>query len=266
MKKLVIDGHSHVTLPIEKHIALMNEAGIDKTILFRTNIHPELRSDEIGIKEEMAKLMNILSGDPSIVQKYGNTANEELFSIVQKHPDRFYCFGMISLDMELPDMVEGIRQQVDKHHILGLGEFSLASGSIPKMENVFKASAQTVNLPIWIHCFNPLVLKDIQQIEGLAQKYPSVPVIIGHSGGSNWLETIDIVKRNANMYIDISASFSSLVLKIIIEELPDKTFYGVDYPYGDMWIIRKMIERVCADKNIQSKVLGENIANLLKLS
>ncbi len=266
MKKLVIDGHSHVTLPIEKHIALMDKTGIDKTILFRTSIHPELRSDRAGIKEEMEKLMNILSGDPAIVQKFGNAANEELFSVVQKYSDRFYCFGMVALDMELPDMIENILQQVEKHHILGLGEFTLASGSIPKMENVFKASAQTGNLPIWIHCFNPLILKDIQQIEVLAQKYPSVPVITGHSGGSNWLETIDIVKCNANMYIDISACFSSLVLKIIIEELPDKTFYGVDYPYGDMWIIRKMIERVCTDKNIQSKVLGENIANLLKLS
>ena len=266
MNSLIIDGHSHVTLPVEKHLSLMDEAGIDKTILFRTSIHPELQSNEEGIKKEMQKLMNILSGDTKVVRKYSNVANKELFDAVEKYPDRFYCFGIVPLDMDIPDMMEEIRQQLDKHHILGLGEFTLASGTVPAMENVFKASAQTACLPIWIHGFNPLGLEDIQQIEILAQKYLSVPVIIGHSGGSNWQKTIDIVKRNSNMYLDVSATFSSMVLKIIIKELPDKTFYGVDYPYGDMWIMRKMIERVCPDQTILSKVLGENIARLLSLS
>ncbi|WP_321480608.1 hypothetical protein [uncultured Bacteroides sp.] len=40
--------------------------------------------------------------------------------------------------------------------------------------------------------------------------------------GSNWLETIGIIKRNPNMYLDTSASFSTLALKIVIKELPDK--------------------------------------------
>ncbi len=41
-------------------------------------------------------------------------------------------------------------------------------------------------------------------------------------GGSNWLETIGIIKWNPNMYLDTSASFSTLALKIVIKELPDK--------------------------------------------
>lgn len=266
MKKLVIDGHSHVTVPIEKHIRLMDEAGIDKTILFRTMVHPELQSDQNGIKKEMQLLQEILSGNPVLSKKYGEAAYKELFDVTQRYAERFYCFGTIALDLGLVDMIKNIQKQINEYHILGLGEFSIPSGQASILENVFNASSQTANLPIWIHCFNPIKLNDLQQIEILAQKYPSVPVIIGYAGGSNWMETIDIVKRNSNIYIDTSASFSSLVLKIIIEELPDKTFWGVDYPYGDMWINRKMIERVCPDKNIQQKVLGGNIMNLLKLA
>lgn len=265
MKNLIIDNHSHVTIPIEKHIELMNEAGIDKTILFRTNVHPELSNDETGIKKEMGKLMKLISGDSNIIKQYSSTANSELFNTVQKYPDRFYCFGIVSLDMEISEMIASIKNQIDKYHILGLGEFTLSSGTIPKMENIFKASSQANNLPIWIHGFNPLTLKDIIEIEKLAKNYPTVPVIIGHAGGSYWLETIDIVKRNTNIYLDISASFSSMALKIIINELPDKTFFGVDYPYGDMWLMKKMVERVCNNNEVLHKVLGGNIATLLQL-
>lgn len=109
MNSLIIDGHSHVTLPVEKHLSLMDEAGIDKTILFRTSIHPELQSNEEGIKKEMQKLMNILSGDTKVVRKYSNVANKELFDAVEKYPDRFYCFGIVPLDMDIPDMIEEIR-------------------------------------------------------------------------------------------------------------------------------------------------------------
>ncbi|MCO6026465.1 amidohydrolase family protein [Prevotella cerevisiae] len=265
MKNLIIDGHSHVTFPVEKHLACMDEAGIDKTVLFRTSIHPESQSTEAGVKVEMHRLMDLLSGDPAIVREHAKKASEELFDVVERYSDRFYCFGMVQPDMDFDEMKEMVEGQIAQHHILGLGEFTLASGTLPSMENVFKVSAQTACLPLWIHCFNPLVLEDIRQIEVLARKYPSVPVIIGHSGGSNWMETIDIVKRNPNMFIDVSATFSSMVLKIIIQELPDKTFFGVDYPYGDMWIMRKMVERVCPDKVTLGKVMGGNITRLLKL-
>ena len=265
MRKLVIDGHSHVTIPIENHIRLMDEAGIDKTVLFRTGVHPELKGSNDEIKEEMQQLQKYLTGDPAIADSYGEAAHEELFKAVNKYPNRFICFGNISLNKDLDTMTKNIQTQISKHHILGIGELALPSGQIHKLENVFKASSQTACLPLWIHCFNPMTLEDILHIEQLAKKYPSVPVIIGHAGGSNWLETIDIVKRNPNIYMDTSAAFSSLVLKLIIKELPDKTFYGVDYPYGDMWVMRKMIERACPDENIRENILGGNIMKLLKI-
>lgn len=263
LKNLIIDGHSHVTIPIENHIRLMNEAGIDKTILFRTIVHPEIKQGMNEIKAEMQHLSQILSGDSIIAKQYGDAANQELFKAVRKYPDRFYCFGNIPIDMELFPMIELLQQLIDRDKIIGLGEFTLANGQIPKLETVFNASNQTAQLPLWIHCFNPLVLDDIKQIGMLARKYPKVPVIIGHMGGSNWLETIDIVKQHPNMYIDTSACFSTLVLKIVISELPEKALFGVDYPYGDMLFSRKMIERVCTNKKILAGVLAGNISNLL---
>lgn len=38
---MIIDGHSHVTLPIQEHIIAMDAAKVDKTVLFSTTFHPE---------------------------------------------------------------------------------------------------------------------------------------------------------------------------------------------------------------------------------
>jgi len=41
---MIIDSHSHVFLPVEKHLEIMGNDGIDKTVLFPTIIHPEKTS------------------------------------------------------------------------------------------------------------------------------------------------------------------------------------------------------------------------------
>lgn len=265
-KQLVIDNHSHVTFPIDNHIQLMDEAGIDKTILFRTLVHPELQNSVHEIKNEMGKLNSILSGNPTLAKERTEDAARELYDAVQKYPDRFIGFGAVPLQLKPQEMIDFIEKEIIAKGFVGIGEFTMGSGEISKLETIFFASSKTGNLPLWIHAFNPLTLKDIQKIEVLSKKYSTVPVIIGHMGGSNWLETIDIVKRNPNMYLDTSACFSTLALKIVITELPDKAVFGVDYPYGDMLLARKTIERVCENNQVLAKILGGNIVKLLDMN
>jgi predicted TIM-barrel fold metal-dependent hydrolase len=263
---MVIDNHSHVTQPIEKHIQLMDEAGIDRTILFRTLVHPEKYNDAAGIRKEMEQLNIILSGNSSLAAQKSQIASNELFEAIKKYPDRFIGFGAVPIGLNTDELMKFIKYEIISKGFIGIGEFTLASGQIHLLESIFMASNKSGNLPLWIHAFNPLTIQDICEIENLSRKFPAVPIIIGHMGGSNWLETIDIVKRNSNMYLDTSACFSTLALRIVIEELPEKVLYGVDYPYGDMLLTRKTIERVCNDEQVVTKVLGENIQKILKIN
>lgn len=264
-KLLVIDNHSHVTFPLEDHIHLMDEAGINKTILFRTLVHPEKTKNLYELRKEMNQLNSILNGNVSLAQLKAKDAETELLTAIERYPDRFIGFGAIPLSFNTVQMVEYIEKELLAKGLVGIGEFTLASDSIYLLENVFKASSKTKNIPLWIHTLNPLILKDIQEIEIMAQKYPSVPVILGHMGGMNWLEAIDIVKNTTNIYIDTSANYSTLALKTVIEELPDKTLFGVDYPYGNILLSRITIEEVCKNKDVLAKVLGGNIQKLLKI-
>ena len=81
---MVIDGHSHVNLPVEQHIEIMDKAGVEKTILFSTSIHPEKADNLQGLKKEMKILNDIVSGktNSSLDEKYKSI--NELKQIIQR--------------------------------------------------------------------------------------------------------------------------------------------------------------------------------------
>ena len=69
-----------------------------------------------------------------------------------------------------------------------------------------------------------------------------------------------------NAYIDLSATFSTLALKmIIIETVTDKYLFSSDALYGDSFLNKQTIEYLSPSKKISDKVLGENIIKLLGL-
>lgn len=262
---LIIDNHSHVTIPIEKHIQAMDEAGIDKALLFRTLVHPENAESAKEVRQEMLTLQKILDRDSAFAQKGAEMAFRELTDAVDKYPDRFIGFGAVPLNLSVENTVKYIREEVLSRKLVGLGEFTLASKTVSLLENVFIASHSLGKLPLWIHTFNPLSLQDIQQIGYYAVRFPDVPVILGHMGGSNWLEAIEMVRKSKNIYMDTSACFSTLALKIVVREIPDRVLFGVDYPYGDMLIARQTLERVCRNEKDLVKILGGNIQKLLRI-
>jgi len=261
---VIIDSHAHVIVPVEKHIALMDEAGVDKTILFSTSIHTEKANGLNEFEKEINKLYEIISGKTnSIATKIASI--HEQSKVIKKYPSRFYGFGSIPLGLDYENTASWIEQYVIKNNFIGLGEFTISPGEIGKLESVFRASHDFSNLPLWIHGFWPLELNDIKEIFNLSKKYPEVPVIIGHLGGVNWLDVIKLTKETKNVYIDLSAFYATIALRMTINELPEKCLFSTDLPYGDLLVSKFAIERVCKDKFIREQVLGGNIQRLLKL-
>ena len=82
-----------------------------------------------------------------------------------------------------------------------MGEFTFGTGQVHLMENVFKSTLEFNHLPIWIHAFFPLNLQDIKAIAELAKQHPRTPVILGHLGGCNWLDTMALAKEIPNLYL-----------------------------------------------------------------
>ncbi|GGT94565.1 hypothetical protein [Actinomadura citrea] len=57
---MIIDAHSHVHDPVPEHITLLDDAGVDRAVLFMTRPHPERATDLVSLRREMAILQNRL--------------------------------------------------------------------------------------------------------------------------------------------------------------------------------------------------------------
>lgn len=261
---MIIDSHAHVVLPIEKHIKMMDDSGIDKTVLFSTLIHPEKSSNVKEFTTEMNRLNQILNNEVNPLQARLN-ALEEVSVAIKQHPNRFVGFGSVPLSFSSSDVTlnDWVEKLVKEQKMKGLGEFTLGPGQIPLLEPIFKAASDYTSLPIWVHTFHPLNLKDIQELFLLTQEYENVPVIYGHMGGIHWLQTIELIKNTKNAYLDISAFYTTYALSLAIKEIPERTLFSSDFPYGDPYLNLQAVKRHTSSGEVADRVLGGNILNLL---
>lgn len=65
----IIDSHVHLMLPVEKQVELLNEAGVDRAILFPTLVHPEKAENRTEFKNEIEILNRILRGRQILLKR-----------------------------------------------------------------------------------------------------------------------------------------------------------------------------------------------------
>ena len=264
---MIIDSHEHVIYPTTEQLRLMDEAGVEKTILFSTTPHIEKAKSLPELEKELGYLYAVLSGSLTKEERYQSNvrSTKELCEVVHANPDHFYGFGMVPLGFSYVQTCAWMEEYIVANGLKGIGEFSPAAGQVKLLDVVFQAAKNYNNLPIWIHTFSPITMLDISEIAALCEKYPSVPVIFGHMGGTNWLDTIKLAKSHKNMYLDLSAVFTTIAPKFAIQELPDRTLFSSDAPHGSPELSRKMVELVSPSDKVTEQVLGGNIARLLNL-
>lgn len=263
---MIIDSHEHLMFPTEMQIRKMDEAGIDKVILFGTAPHPERATSFSDLRNEMGALYKILAGSNSreanIKRMRDNIS--EVVNVIHEYPNRFYGFGSVPLELSLEDTVDWIKKYIVSNNLKGIGEFTPGSDEqIKQLETIFKALGTFPHLPIWIHTFNPVSSNGIKYLMELTQKYPTVTVIYGHMGGYHWMDVVSFAKSAPNAYIDLSAAFSTLAARMAVTELPEKCLFSSDAPYGEPLLSKQLIEFVSPSEEVSSKVLGGNILKLI---
>ena len=267
---MIVDSHQHVMLPTSMQIKKMDDARVDKAILFTTTPHVERAAtatlDAIGA--EMQVLYKLLSGSYSPearMEKMKDTILE-LNQAIQAAPDRFCGFGPVPLGLSEQATAEWVSEYIVENSFKGIGEFTPGSETqIKQLEPVFKALEDHRSLPIWIHTFNPVTLNGIKILMELCRKHPAVPVIFGHMGGSNWMDVIAFAKEHGQAYLDLSAAFTPLSVKTALTEVPEKCLFGSYAPFGEPQLCRQLIEFVSPSLSVTELALGGNMERLLQI-
>lgn len=267
---MIVDSHQHVMLPTSMQIKEMDEAGVDKAILFTTTPHVERAASATleAIGAEMQVLYQLLSGSYSPKARIAKMKDTilELNQSIHDAPERFYGFGPVPLGLADSNTAEWVKDYIIGNSFKGIGEFTPGSETqIAQLEPVFKALTDYHSLPIWVHTFNPVTLNGIKILMGLCRKYPAVPVIFGHMGGSNWMDVIAFAKEQKNTYLDLSAAFTPLSVKTALTEVPEQCLFGSDAPFGEPKLCRQLIEFVSPATSVTELALGGNIEKLLQI-
>ena len=124
----------------------------------------------------------------------------------------------------------------------------------------------------WYLCkYMPILLDNV------AQKHPSLPIIIEHTGGTAFFfQALAVLQNNENCYAGIAQTrrkesywylpheYISILLRTIG---PTRIIYGADYPFNDFNMIKEDIITIRSWKISEKKkemILGGNISKLVE--
>ncbi|ANP55646.1 putative TIM-barrel fold metal-dependent hydrolase [Streptomyces griseochromogenes] len=262
---MIIDAHSHVHDPVEDHLALLDDAGVDRAVLFGTRPHPERATDLESLRREMAVLDEAIGGRAGGVDGY-RAAWRELDEALGAHPDRFIGFRSVPLDLAPHQVAEVVDRDVVGCGLRGIGELTPPPGRADLVEPVMRAASDHGGLPVVVHGFAPTTAEDLRTLARLAGAYPSVPLVISQLGGLHWMDAIELVRDTPSMFLELSTANVIFAVRLAVKEIPDRTLFGSDAPYGDPALARATVERVTGPGEVRDQVLGGTAARLLGLA
>ncbi|WP_406637913.1 amidohydrolase family protein [Amycolatopsis sp. WGS_07] len=257
---VIIDAHSHVHDPAHQHVALLDEAGADRAVLFATRPHPERAVDLASFRREMRVLDVALSGEPGDGYQ---SAWQELDAALAAYPDRFLGFRSVRLDLPEDQVAAEVEQAARGFY--GIGELTPPPDAAARIEPVLRAATDHNGLPVVVHGSAPTTERDLSTLAELARRYPAVPLVLSQLGGAHWLTAIDLARETPNVYLELSTASIIFAVRLAITEVPDRTMFGSDAPYGDPVLARATIERVTPPGELRARVLGGTMAEVLGL-
>ncbi|MET7568932.1 amidohydrolase family protein [Streptomyces sp. NPDC005492] len=260
---MILDAHSHVHGPLDAHLLALDEAGVDRTVLFPTRAHPERATDLDSLQYEMGVLERALggaSGDDGFALAMG-----ELDEALAAHPDRFLGFGSVPLGHSDAETAARVEREVIGRGLYGIGELTPPPNQAALVEPALRAADDHAGLPVVVHGSAPTTAADLRTLAELAAHYPKVPLVISQLGGAHWMVAIELARAVPNLHLELSTATIVFAIRLAIHELPTRTLFGSDAPYGDPVVARTTVERVTRPGEVRDRVLGGNLAELLGL-
>lgn len=264
-----------ITRNLEKHPTIyqagpenlikdMDEAGIDKSVLL---------PDDFGLAPALSK--------PKVsIEEY----NKWVADAAEQYPDRLIAF--VGVDPRRNNAVAILEKAVQEWGMKGLKLYP-PCGFYPNDKAVTPIweKANELEIPVMVHSgptFPQVRMKYSEPIylEDVVIKYPSLNIIIAHSGGSVWAEEVMALRQfRNNVYADISGwqgmayaagkEYALQRLVYLYGFLRSKCLFGSDWPAFNAQVSHKewvdMINGLNVETKLKKKLLGENAKKLLKL-
>jgi predicted TIM-barrel fold metal-dependent hydrolase len=256
------------------HVNIWNEEHVRPSFAAQL---ARVRPGQVGYKADADTLYQAMTlADRAIVfaLRYGDSIgiesdDETTAAAVRKYPQKFVGFAYV--DPRRPDALMLLRHAVEKLGLRGVKYGPIYNGvplDDPRMIPIYEYCVAN-DLPLTMHMGttytrnSPLDLGRPIHVEPIARKFPELKLVIAHMGHPWCEEAIVVIRKQPNVYGEISAlfyrpwQFYNMLVAVEEYKIVDKIFFGTDFPFSKV------------DESIEGLRLANRIAagtNLPKLS
>jgi hypothetical protein len=219
-------------------------------------------ADEAGIDKLCVSAVDSLFFDLE-------SGNESVYRIMKKYPARVIGFASIPSPHFGRKGLEHLQRAVEVHGVAGIGELETNSSyeiDIAQWIAVLEKAAE-LKVPVLVHAPPLPCVRAAEQV-------PEATILLAHIGTGNgqtvteWIDSIEMAKKHPNVYIETSTSITSYgQIETAVRELgPERVVFGSDSPMLDPSVQKAKITGADIAAEVQAKILGQNMARILKIS
>lgn len=191
--------------------------------------------------------------------------NEWVAQYTAENPTRLFGFASVDPNRERPERI--LEQAIRELKLKGLKLAPIYQNFHPLDNGCYPlySKAQELKLPIMWHQGTSFVHKGPLEksrpvyLDPVARAFPDLKMIIAHMGHP-WIgETISVVRKNPNVYTDISALASrpwqmyNALVEAVEYGIEDKLLFGTDFPF---FTVQRMVEAL---ENVNAVAEGTNL-------
>ena len=211
---------------------------------------------------------------------FGGDPNEWLADELPSYPE---LVGFACINPKSPDAVERL-ERAWRRGLLGVKLHPPIQRFRPNDRSLFRfyGKAEELGMVLDFHTgihgwrlteYQPLLLDDV------AYEFPNLKIIMEHVGGALFYnQAVAVMLDKRNVYAGVATVLDENAVSWFlgaekIEELvkligEDRLVYGTDFPYNGWERISKdieMIKNLDISESAKKKILGENLARILKI-
>ena len=238
-EKRIVDCHINIWNP-EHFSPLYFE--VTKRVRSTGIVQPKCDADTIY--EAMSGVDKAIIFSPKTLDSAGVGGDDETtLAAVRKYPDKFV--GFAAIDPRQPDCLDVLRRSIEEYGLKGVKFGPIYAGVAlddPRMAPICDY-CQENDLPLTLHMGTtfatnaPIELGRAIHVEPVAMRYPELKMILAHMGHPWYEECIAVIRKQPNVYAEISAlhyrpwQFYNILIASQEYKVTDKIFFGTDFPF-----------------------------------
>lgn len=255
----------HVNIWNEEHVLPLYEQQLSR--VRAGAMAPKADADTIHM--EMAAVEKAIVFSLRYGDSIGIEGNDEVTAAaVAKYPDKLVGFAYA--DPRRPDCMELLRHAIEDLGLKGVKFGPIYNGvalSDPRLEPVYEY-CQRNNIPLTMHMGTtfarnaPVDMGRAIHVEPIALKYPDLVMILAHMGHPWYEDCIAVVRKQPNVYCEVSALFYrpwqyyNILIAAQEYKVVDKIFFGTDFPFA------RVDESVDGLLNINAQLAGTALSRV----